>query len=397
MLKFTEFIFDYTDFDFLALPIVVLAAYTGILLNAIDSTKNPPSDLASSTIIMHDWIRLESFLYVSNVVGIVVFMFLKSILSRLSQKVKHSIQDKKCSSLTDALSRHFWDSFVMQWAVNNFLVSLFVFYQKDYNFDPTESRQYWQIIINIVAGACQTFSILQLFGVSLCPMKRTSLEVRLNLLIKMRTWGQIVLSIAGMFILPVVAFVWAMAMYDVYSIWFYWNIVCFGNSLILTFTVQKETLREMIVLALNPDIDLADNKTRPSIAVKECPTRKFKVGHDIYSFCWFLCQKKKILRKGALLESEVPSSYQAQQVYLTMLFSGLSQILISVTIWIELPNSKIEYEAKWYVQLVRFITLSLIHFQFANEYGLAVKCMKYIALHEKRFKYPFRAFLSSSI
>lgn len=55
------------------------------------------------------------------------------------------------------------------------------------------------------------------------------------------------------------------------------------------------------------------------------------------------------------------------------------------------------YEAKWYVQLVRFITLSLIHFQFANEYGLAVKCMKYIALHEKRFKYPFRAFLSSSI
>lgn len=45
------------------------------------------------------------------------------------------------------------------------------------------------------------------------------------------------MSIAGMIILPFIALVWAMAMYDVKSIWFYWNIVCFGNSFILTFTV----------------------------------------------------------------------------------------------------------------------------------------------------------------
>lgn len=211
-------------------------------------------------------------------------------------------------ALTDALSRHFWDSYVMQWAVNNFLVSLFIFYSKDNHENPRDSQQYWQIIINIVAGSFQTFSILQLFGLSLCPMKRTTLESKLNVLIQIRTWGQIIMSIVGMLVLPVISFSWTLAAYDTHSIWFYWNIICFGNCIMLTVTVQKETLRKMITLAMNPDINLRKDYNT-SIAVNECPTRSFRIGTDIYSFCWFLCQKKKELRKHALLESEVPSSF----------------------------------------------------------------------------------------
>jgi len=48
----------------------------------------------------------------------------------------------------------------MQWAVNNFLVSIFVYYQKD-NFETREnSGQHTPLIINAFSGAMQTFSIL---------------------------------------------------------------------------------------------------------------------------------------------------------------------------------------------------------------------------------------------
>lgn len=126
--------------DLQALPLVVLAFYTGILLNAIDMTKGSPRDVASISVVMHKWIRVEAFLYVSNVVGIAVFLFIRSMMSRFHMKVVVWMQDYKCERLTDALSKHFWNSFVMQWAVNNFLVSLFVYYLKDYNHQPKDSR-----------------------------------------------------------------------------------------------------------------------------------------------------------------------------------------------------------------------------------------------------------------
>lgn len=40
---------------------------------------------------------------------------------------------------------------------------------------------------------------------------------------------------------------------------------------------------------------------------------------------------------------------------------------------------------------------SLLHFQFANEYDLARKEIKYLAFNTNQFKYPYRAFLCCSL
>jgi len=74
------------------------------------------------------WIRFEAFLFLANIVGIAIFMLTKSILSRFDKKITNSIVDERSMKLTDALSRHQWDSYIMQWAVNNFLVSIFVYF-----------------------------------------------------------------------------------------------------------------------------------------------------------------------------------------------------------------------------------------------------------------------------
>jgi hypothetical protein len=52
------------------------------------------------------WIRLESFLFLANIAGIAIFMFLKSILSRFNKKISNSIGDERSMKLNDALSRH---------------------------------------------------------------------------------------------------------------------------------------------------------------------------------------------------------------------------------------------------------------------------------------------------
>jgi uncharacterized membrane protein SpoIIM required for sporulation len=97
------------------------------LLGAISSVENCNSVQIQQTLMMK-WIRFEAFLFLANIVGIAVFMFTKSILSRFDKKITNSIVDERSMKLTDALSRHQWDSYIMQWSVNNFLVSIFVYY-----------------------------------------------------------------------------------------------------------------------------------------------------------------------------------------------------------------------------------------------------------------------------
>lgn len=55
---------------------------------------------------MMKWIRFEAFLFLANIVGIAIFMFTKSILSRFDKKITNSIVDERSMKLTDALSRH---------------------------------------------------------------------------------------------------------------------------------------------------------------------------------------------------------------------------------------------------------------------------------------------------
>lgn len=43
--------------------------------------------------------------------------------------------------------------------------------------------------------------------------------------------------------------------------------------------------------------------------------------------------------------------------------------------------------------MIRFVCVSLLHFQFSNEFELFRQCMKYLAMNQNLFKYPNRAFL----
>lgn len=83
--KSRNFIMRNNDLE--ALPLIVLAVYTGFLLNAIDSSQVCPTRGPSSEIVMYKWIKLEAYLFVSNLLGIAVFMFMKSTLSRFHKKV----------------------------------------------------------------------------------------------------------------------------------------------------------------------------------------------------------------------------------------------------------------------------------------------------------------------
>jgi hypothetical protein len=49
------------------------------------------------------------------------------------------------------------------------------------------------------------------------------------------------------------------------------------------------------------------------------------------------------------------------------------------------------------VAFVRFVTLSLIHFKLANEFNTALKCMKYLSLHEDKFQFHWRAYFSCQL
>jgi hypothetical protein len=136
-----------------------------------------------------------------------------------------------------------------------------------------------------------------------------------------------------MVVLPLISFIWALAAFDGQSFYMFWNIVACGNSGALCYIVLSVTLRQQIQMARDPNLNL--NKYPPiSVAVMECPTRQFKVGLDIYTLAYYLCQKKKIFRDQNLLEAEVPCSAQVQQIFLTMVFCAGAQITIAVSVMV---------------------------------------------------------------
>lgn len=383
--------------DLQQLPVVVLAFYTGFLLNAINKSMNVCDPEAP--LVMLSWIRLECKLYMSNITGIAVFMLFKYIMTRGRAKIKNSIMDKRSSQLSDALSRHTWDSFIMQWSLNNFAVSISLLYFPGRFENASDPGQFVPLIINIIAGSFQVLSVLQLFGFSIIPIKRSITDSKGKIIfIKIRTYCQIIFSLTGMIVLPVIAFAWAQVQYKTSSIWFLWNIVCFANTIAVAVIVQKSSLLKLLDEAKNPDIFMDKMSLKPptSHVIIECPTRNFKIGADIYSFSWVLCQKKKEFRSKSMMEKEIPSSYQAHQIYITMWFCAISQILISYLIWTEVDD-KVIFQVGWDTSLIRFICISMLHFQFVNEYSLGTNCMKYLAMNNDKFKYPFRAFVSSNL
>lgn len=52
-------------------------------------------------------------------------------------------------------------------------------------------------------------------------------------------------------------------------------------------------------------------------------------------------------------------------------------------------------EVGWELQLVRFICCSMFHFWFAKKVEIAMRSMKYVAMHLNKFKRQKWAFLTS--
>lgn len=66
---------------------------------------------------------------------------------------------------------------------------------------------------------------------------------------------------------------------------------------------------------------------------------------------------------------------------MTMLFCAAAQILVSTLILIKVKDNEFLPGVGWEIQLVRFICCSMFHFWFAKEIEVAIKSMKYVALH----------------
>lgn len=110
---------------------------------------------------MVKWMMLEGCLFICNFLGIVMFMFIRALLSRFNKRLNFTILTERTEKLTDALSRNYFNASILQWALNNFLVSTYVFFQKDSETAlRRDSPQFWPLAINIFAGAFQTLTIL---------------------------------------------------------------------------------------------------------------------------------------------------------------------------------------------------------------------------------------------
>ena len=113
------------------------------------------------SMLMVKWMMLEGCLFICNFLGIVMFMFIRSLLSRFNKRLNFTILTERTEKLTDALSRNYFNASILQWGLNNFLVSVYVFFQRDSDILlRRESQQFWPLVINIFAGAFQTLSIL---------------------------------------------------------------------------------------------------------------------------------------------------------------------------------------------------------------------------------------------
>lgn len=73
------------------------------------------------------------------------------------------MQDSKTESLTDALSKHIWDSCVTQWAFNNLFITIFIMTTSN------DLRLLEPVTLNLVAAIMQLFAVIFLFAFSLIP------------------------------------------------------------------------------------------------------------------------------------------------------------------------------------------------------------------------------------
>lgn len=75
---------------------------------------------------MVDWIKLEAYLFITNIIGISVFLLMKTFKNRfhICKAIIISQKDERCMKLSDSLSKYAHDALAVQWVFNNFMVSL---------------------------------------------------------------------------------------------------------------------------------------------------------------------------------------------------------------------------------------------------------------------------------
>lgn len=214
-----------------------------------------------------------------------MFLGIKSLVSRCGHKMQFGQSDAQSRRLTDVLSRHFWDSNYTQWALNNLICSLLV-----HHLAPTKS-----LSLLVAVSGYQVFSQVTLLTWNLFAPKR-----KINA--QIASFFLFYNLFAANFFLPIATFVYCYIALDKSSLPFQWVIIFAVNSLASIVNMGPRTSFKLLKYASDPDLYRNAFMRQPAKVVKECPTRNFSIGNEIYTFCFFLCQKKKILRKVAFLE-----------------------------------------------------------------------------------------------
>jgi hypothetical protein len=78
--------------DLQVLPVVVLVVYTCILLDSIRSNKVCPQEVRHKIQFLQ-WMHIEHALYLSNILGISLFLSVKVLMSRCRRELKFTMQD----------------------------------------------------------------------------------------------------------------------------------------------------------------------------------------------------------------------------------------------------------------------------------------------------------------
>ena len=80
-----------------------------------------------------------------------------------------------------------------------------------------------------------------------------------------------------------------------------------------------------------------------------------------------------------------------------MAFCSFAQIIIPISIMYEISEVDSTWKAEWHVNIVRFFCLGALHYGLTNDIDNALKCMKYLILHNDDFKYDIRAFFACQL
>ena len=106
------------------MSLVSVALYVAFLFNA-NSYHLQCQDQIQQPLLL--FIKLELLIFFMNIVGMIVFLFFKSLMGRCRSKFKFRFEtEARFLTSTDILTRHKLDSLMMQIAFTNFIVSVIV-------------------------------------------------------------------------------------------------------------------------------------------------------------------------------------------------------------------------------------------------------------------------------